>query len=193
MQRRRVSCLITGSVLGKDLAWCLWLWHAAGTIDQILPIITSGQGIGMLLGATSICAPILEEVVFRGFLMASLTKWMPVPASIALSSVAFSLLHAAPRDAIQLACVGGILGYSYARTRNLATPMVRRGTCYLERAWNEVWCIFYDEQVVHSLWNSGVVILLLALSRLGVDVETLLRGETADIINTVFELLGQQS
>ena len=43
-------------------------------------------------------APVLEETVFRGFLLTSLTKFMPTPAAVALSSVAFGLVHLTPRD-----------------------------------------------------------------------------------------------
>ena len=51
-----------------------------------------------LFATTAILAPLLEETVFRGFLLTSLTKWMPVPAAVALSSAAFGLVHLTPRD-----------------------------------------------------------------------------------------------
>ena len=35
-----------------------------------------------LLTVTSVLAPLLEEVVFRGFLLASLTKWLPTPGMV---------------------------------------------------------------------------------------------------------------
>ena len=43
-------------------------------------------------------APLLEEVVFRGFLLATLTKWVPVPAALLLSSLAFGAAHMNVRD-----------------------------------------------------------------------------------------------
>jgi membrane protease YdiL (CAAX protease family) len=51
-----------------------------------------------LFGTTAILAPLLEETVFRGFLLTSLTKWMPVPLAVAASSVAFGMVHLTPRD-----------------------------------------------------------------------------------------------
>jgi len=92
-----------------------------------------------VLTVTSVLAPLLEEVVFRGFLLASLTKWLPTPGAVLFSSVLFGLAHLAPRDFVELVVLGMVLGFSYARTRNLLTPMM-----------------------IHSLWNSGVLIVVAA-------------------------------
>ena len=40
----------------------------------------------------------------------SLTKWMPVPAAVALSSVAFGMVHLTPRDFPQVWWAGGCRG-----------------------------------------------------------------------------------
>ena len=50
----------------------------------------------------AVLAPLLEETVFRGFLLASLTKYMPVPAAVLISSVGFGLVHLTPRDLPQV-------------------------------------------------------------------------------------------
>ena len=39
-----------------------------------------------LLTVTAVLAPLLEETVFRGFLLTSLTKFMPTPAAVVLSA-----------------------------------------------------------------------------------------------------------
>ena len=93
-----------------------------------------------MLAVTSLLAPLLEEVVFRGFLLASLTKWLPTPGAVLFSSIVFAGAHFAPRDFPQLVTLGMVLGFSYARTRNLLTPMM-----------------------IHSLWNSGVLIVVSVL------------------------------
>jgi membrane protease YdiL (CAAX protease family) len=41
-----------------------------------------------LFTVTAVLAPILEETVFRGFLLTSLTKWMPTPAAVLVSTPA---------------------------------------------------------------------------------------------------------
>lgn len=104
---------------------------------------------------TGVLAPVLEETVFRGFLLASLTKWLPPPAAIGLSSLAFATAHFAPRDFPQLAALGCVLGASYVRTRNLAVPVA-----------------------VHGLWNSGVLLVLAALRASGADLTQLVEQAT---------------
>jgi hypothetical protein len=119
-----------------------------GTIDAVLPMLKGGEGqtgrFFSILTVTSVLAPLLEEVVFRGFLLASLTKWLPTPGAVVFSSVVFGAAHLAPRDFPQLVTLGIVLGFSYARTRNLLTPMF-----------------------IHSLWNSGVLIVVAALVATG--------------------------
>ena len=122
-----------------------------GTIDAVLPLIGGGEDQGArllsLLAVTSVFAPALEEVVFRGFLMTSLTKWLPTPGAVLFSSVIFAGAHFSARDFPQLVCLGMVLGFSYARTRNLLTPMT-----------------------IHAMWNSGVLVVIAGLMATGQDI-----------------------
>ncbi|PWA34668.1 CAAX amino terminal protease family protein [Artemisia annua] len=90
-----------------------------------------------LVGITGFLAPVLEETVFRGFLMVALTKWVPTPVSIAISAAIFSAAHLTPGQFPQLFILGTTFGVSYAQTHNLLTPIT-----------------------IHALWNSGVILLL---------------------------------
>jgi membrane protease YdiL (CAAX protease family) len=121
-----------------------------GTIDGVMPLIQSDDPgtFVAVLAVTSVFAPLLEEVVFRGFLLASLTKWLPTPGAVLFSSVLFALAHLAPRDFVELVVLGMVLGFSYARTRNLLTPML-----------------------IHSLWNSGVLVVVAVAIKAGVASE----------------------
>lgn len=121
-----------------------------GTIDGVMPLIQSDDSgtFVAVLAVTSVFAPLLEEVVFRGFLLASLTKWLPTPGAVLFSSVLFALAHLAPRDFVELVVLGMVLGFSYARTRNLLTPML-----------------------IHSLWNSGVLVVVAVAIKAGVASE----------------------
>ncbi|KAL9253090.1 hypothetical protein AKJ16_DCAP00165 [Drosera capensis] len=104
----------------------------------LLPLIGSSSVSTLcLVGITGVLAPVLEETLFRGLLMASLTKWVPTPLSIVMSAAAFSLAHLTPGEFPHLFFLGTVLGLSYAQTRNLLTLII-----------------------VHSLWNSGVILLL---------------------------------
>lgn len=53
--------------------------------------------------------------VFRGFLLTSLTRWLPTWAAVGLSSAGFGLAHASQRDLPVLCALGVLLGVSYVR------------------------------------------------------------------------------
>lgn len=123
-------------------------------LARLLPLIgSSGVSTGCLIGITGVLAPILEENVFRGFLMVSLTKWLPTPAAVLISAAVFAVAHLTPGQFPQLFILGTALGLSYAQTRNLLTPIT-----------------------IHALWNSGVILLLTFLLLQGYDIRELLRA-----------------
>ncbi|KAJ4961682.1 hypothetical protein NE237_021592 [Protea cynaroides] len=121
---------------------------------HLLPLIGSSNiSTGCLVGITGVLAPLLEETVFRGFLMVSLTQWFPTPVSVLLSAVVFSIAHLTPGEFPQLFVLGTALGFSYAQTRNLLTPIT-----------------------IHALWNSGVILVLTFLQLQGYDIRELLQA-----------------
>nr|GMD84539.1 CAAX amino terminal protease family protein [Ipomoea batatas] len=105
------------------------------------------------MGITGVLAPVLEETVFRGFLMVSLTKWLPSPLAVLLSAAVFSAAHLTPGEFPQLFVLGTALGFSYAQTRNLLTPIT-----------------------IHAFWNSGVILLLTFLQLQGYDIKELIQA-----------------
>ncbi|KAK3025381.1 hypothetical protein RJ639_044921 [Escallonia herrerae] len=121
---------------------------------RLLPLIGSSSiSTACLLGITGVLAPLLEETVFRGFLMVSLTQWLPTPLSVLLSAAVFAVAHLTPGEFPQLFVLGTALGLSYAQTRNLLTPIT-----------------------IHALWNSGVILLLTFLQLQGYDIKELLQA-----------------
>ncbi|PIA62670.1 hypothetical protein AQUCO_00200585v1 [Aquilegia coerulea] len=119
---------------------------------QLLPLIGSSVvSTTCLVGITGVLAPLLEETVFRGFLMVSLTKWLPTPVSVLISAAVFALAHFTPGEFPQLFVLA--LGFSYSQTRNLLTPIT-----------------------IHALWNSGVILLLTFLQLQGYDIKELLQA-----------------
>jgi membrane protease YdiL (CAAX protease family) len=74
--------------------------------------------------------PVIEEIVFRGFLQTKLKSWMKLPYAIALTSIIFSLCHFVPEQGIQnisilsaLFVLSGFLGYIYERQQSLFAPI----------------------------------------------------------------------
>eukprot|EP00963_Diacronema_lutheri_P003266 scaffold271_cov336-Pavlova_lutheri.AAC.31 len=109
-----------------------------------------------LLLTCSVFAPWTEEIFFRGFVLTTLTKWMPVPWAIVSSAALFSAAHLTPRDAPQLFALGIVLGLTYAKSRNLAAPMA-----------------------IHGIWNGSVFSALLILVASGIDLNEFLSGQAS--------------
>jgi len=85
-------------------------------------------------------APFFEEILFRGFFLTSLTRYLPMWAAIAMSGVVFAIAHLNLADILPLTVLGCVLGFVYSRSRNLLSSML-----------------------LHSLWNSGSFLSLLIL------------------------------
>lgn len=77
--------------------------------------------IAVTVLSTSVLAPTLEELFFRGLLQPALIRWTARPwASILMAGVAFGLFHYPLIHTIPaLTAFGIILGYLYAKTRSL--------------------------------------------------------------------------
>ncbi|KAG8375046.1 hypothetical protein BUALT_Bualt10G0059000 [Buddleja alternifolia] len=110
------------------------------TLSSVEQSIMARDPIAMALYALVlvVCAPLWEEIVFRGFLLPSLTKYMPVWCSILVSSFAFALAHFNVQRMLPLISLGVVMGVTYARSRNLLTSMI-----------------------LHSLWNGFVFLDLM--------------------------------
>lgn len=109
-------------------------------ISNVEQSIAARDPVAMALYAVvvSICAPIWEEIVFRGFLLPSLTKYMPVWCSVLVSSVAFALAHFNMQRMLPLVFLGMVMGSVFTRSRNLLPSML-----------------------LHSLWNAFVFLDLM--------------------------------
>ncbi|MBC7969979.1 MAG: CPBP family intramembrane metalloprotease [Verrucomicrobia bacterium] len=119
------------------------IWQGQGGSNPILPIALEGKDNGALFlffVTAAIAAPIFEEILFRGFLLPSLTRYMPVWGAIVLSSFIFALAHLSLSEVLPLMVLGMVLGFVYARSRNLLSSML-----------------------LHSLWNSGTLLSLFVL------------------------------
>ncbi|KAI9086618.1 hypothetical protein K1719_031212 [Acacia pycnantha] len=71
-----------------------------------------------------IVCPLLEEVVWRGFLLTSLSSTIEWPQAVAVSSAIFSACHFSGESFVQLFIIGCVLGCSYCWTGNLKSPLL---------------------------------------------------------------------
>lgn len=115
----------------------------SGTAEQILG--TSSWCTQVLwFGVLAVCAPVWEELIFRGFLLPSLARYMPRWGALATTSLLFAMVHFSREGLLPLLLLGCVFGGAYASTRNLLAPIA-----------------------LHSLWN---VCLLVQLLRAGTGV-----------------------
>lgn len=95
---------------------------------------------GLLFIMVAGLAPFFEEILFRGFFLTSLTRYLPMGGAIGLSGIVFAIAHLNLADILPLTVLGCVLGVVYSRSQNLLSSMM-----------------------LHSLWNSGSFLSLLIL------------------------------
>jgi hypothetical protein len=120
------------------------IWQGRGGNNPILPIALGGQD-GLALACffitAGILAPLFEEVIFRGFLLPSLTRYLSVGEAIIVSSLLFAIAHLSLSEILPLTVLGIVLGVVYTRSRNLLSAIL-----------------------LHSLWNSATLLGLFILA-----------------------------
>jgi membrane protease YdiL (CAAX protease family) len=72
-------------------------------------------------------APVVEETIFRGFLLNALLRWMPPVIAIILTGVLFGAAHGDRVALFPLACGGIVLATVYYRTGSLVASMATHG------------------------------------------------------------------
>lgn len=106
-----------------------WFAEDDGPQQEIARIAESLSGMEILFFGlfVAIIAPVFEEVVFRGMLLARLTKSMGRHPAVFISGAAFAATHLFDTNAILvvpgLFVVGVVLGYAALYARNLSLPI----------------------------------------------------------------------
>lgn len=119
------------------------LWQGQGGSNPLLSLALESQdqvALGIFFFTAGIAAPFFEEFLFRGFLLPSLTRYLPVWGAIVVSSLLFAIAHLSLSEILPLTVLGMVLGIVYTRSRNLLSSML-----------------------LHSLWNSGTLLSLFVL------------------------------
>ncbi|MDJ0703761.1 MAG: type II CAAX endopeptidase family protein [Leptolyngbyaceae cyanobacterium MO_188.B28] len=110
-------------------------WQGQGGSNPLLQTVLEEHdtiAFTIFFLTAAIAAPLFEEVLFRGFLLPSLTRYIPVWGAIAASSFIFAAAHLSLSEVLPLTALGSVLGFVYTRSRNLLAPML------LHSAWNSV-------------------------------------------------------
>ncbi|MDY6785428.1 MAG: CPBP family glutamic-type intramembrane protease [Cyanobacteriota bacterium] len=118
-------------------------WDGQGGSNPILSLALQAQdfvALAIFFFTASVAAPVFEEIIFRGFLLPSLTRYLPVWGAIVVSAFVFAVAHLSLSEVLPLATLGIVLGFAYTRSRNLLSSIL-----------------------IHSLWNSGTLLTLFVL------------------------------
>lgn len=132
-----IPLVLLASLLNQNL------WQGQGGGNPIILLALEAKdpiALIILWSTAAIAAPIFEEIMFRGFLLPSLTRYVPTWGAIGITSLVFAMAHLSLAELFPLAILGSILGFVYVRSRNLLA------------------CI-----LLHSLWNSGTLVSLFVL------------------------------
>jgi uncharacterized protein len=111
------------------------IWQGQGGNNPILQLVLEERdplALGMFLFTAAVAAPVFEEILFRGFLLPSLTRYMPIWGAIGLSSLIFATAHLSFSEVLPLTVLGAILGFAYVRSQNLLSSILLHST------WNSV-------------------------------------------------------
>lgn len=82
----------------------------------------------------AVCAPLWEEIMFRGFLLPSLAKYLAPGWAVAASSLVFATVHFTKEGFVPLLFLGCVFGTAYLKTSNL-----------------------FPAVALHSLWNIALL------------------------------------
>ena len=118
-------------------------WGGQGGSNPLLSLVLENQdlvALAIFYLTAAIAAPLYEEIIFRGFLLPSLTRYISPWAAIGVSSLVFAAAHLNISEILPLTTLGIILGVVYTRSRNLLSSIL-----------------------MHSLWNTGTLLSLFLL------------------------------
>jgi len=132
--------------VGLSLEFMSWVASAVSALiivglfgDHSSPpeMPTDLSGIVSLVVTSTIVAPIVEEIVFRGFVLRALRERFGRRGGIVLSALIFAVLHFQPWYTVSLFFGGAALAIVAE---------------WSDSIWPSVW--------MHATWNSALVLLL---------------------------------
>ncbi len=98
-----------------------------GELVEQLKITSIYNGF-LIISTTIIVAPLVEELLFRGFLQKVLEKsWEDITKAILVTSLFFALVHLNPYWIVQIYLLGMLLGYLSWRTNSIIPGIILHG------------------------------------------------------------------
>lgn len=183
----------------RQCPWRVWLWTVLLSLAMLAPLSWLEELIpeslrGNLLSdalealvhspwgfvAIVLCAPLSEEVVFRGAVIPALLEWKKASVwmAIFISAILFALVHFNPAQIPHAILVGVLLGWLFVRTRSIIPGLVlhciNNGMTYVMTWWrpdlkmdDDLLTLFSgDTQMMYGTIMVSVAVMCLALWQL---------------------------
>ncbi|MFC1536039.1 lysostaphin resistance A-like protein [Candidatus Neomarinimicrobiota bacterium] len=140
--------------------------------------ITSVLNGVLFILTTIIVAPLVEEMLFRGFLQKVLEEsWEDITKAILVTSLFFALVHLSPYWIVQIYLLGMLLGYLSWRTNSIIPGIILHGlnngfAVALNNA-EDVFNRYYNwHNHVNPIWVIfAIIIIFLGFKMLNKDLE----------------------
>lgn len=138
--------------------------------SQSAQILSEGEFLPMLI-ATGICAPILEEVIFRGLILSRLKTVCPLWVAVLISSLAFGLAHGHPLWVAYATALGVLFCFLTLKTGSILPSMLAHavfnslGTCLNFSDLNISLLVYMYLLVGGALFTVGGILYFARLSR----------------------------
>ncbi len=113
--------MILGSVIGESLNSFFSLIKGDAVVDSTTELVSTLPP-ALTFVAVVILAPIIEELIFRKIMIDRLSRYGESVA-IVVSAISFGLFHGNFYQFFYAAMIGLVLGYMYAKTRNILYPI----------------------------------------------------------------------
>lgn len=147
--------------------------------------VTDMVGLGgWAILSVVVCAPILEEILFRGLIFESCRERFGSGAAVLISALLFGLVHGVPVQIINAFVVGLIFGYIYLRTGSLLSVIIlhaiNNGIAYISLAFfgdaadTTLRDLIGPDWLYWALYGLSAVVFVYAMVRLVLN----LRNET---------------
>jgi len=143
---------------GLSVGWlpgwiALWIrthlpWMDFGAVSSVANSVTSGNQTTqwVMIFLVVVAAPIVEELLFRGWLWSAFSRWLPSWGVILVTSVLFGAFHLDPAQGIPLVLTGVFLGWVRMTTGSV-------GPCIAAHIANNGFAIYMAHQ---APWHPAV-------------------------------------
>lgn len=138
-------------------------------LEKLNDMIGTG---GWAMLTTIVCAPILEEILFRGIIQNSITQRLGSFRGVIITSAIFGAIHVIPPQAINAFFVSLVIGYIYVKSGSLiaviAIHAINNAIAYIGMVVNDGKTestkeMIGNDKIYHIVYAIAIVIFLIGV------------------------------